>query len=266
MTARFPLRFAYSTINWGTKCDLAAALGEIRASGWQAVELFDHSLDWLGTPDHLLSLLDGLQVAAFFGGISVPTNRDEIATHKHRLDYAALFGAEMYGLVGGGRLRQRPPTDAEYTDLANACEELAVYAADLGIAIAYHPHTGCTIETETEIDLLLDRTHKMQLCLDVSHIALVDEDPVTQLHKYRERTGYIHMKDWARGKFVELGEGTIGIDFPKILAALANWEYKGWLVIENSRSDISPAHSASFNADYLKTLGYSLELKQGANS
>lgn len=262
MTDRFPLRFAYSTINWGTKCDLKAALAEIREAGWQAVELFDHSLDWLGTHDHLRGLLDGLRSAAFFGGISVPVSHDEIITHKRRLDYAALFGTEMYGLVGGGRLRQRPPTDEEYADLARACEELAVYAADLGIGIAYHPHTGCTVETEAEIDRLLNQTRVMQLCLDVSHIALVDEDPVTQLRKYRQRIGYIHMKDWARGKFVELGEGTIGIDFPAILAELESWRYEGWLVIENSRSDISPAHSARFNADYIRRLGYSLELNQ----
>ncbi len=260
------LSFGYSTINWTTTCDMVAALSEIQASGWHAVELFDHTLDWLGTPDHLRSLLNGLQVPAYFSSISVPTNRNEIEVHKRRMDYAALLGTTQYGLVGGGRLRYRPPTDAEYTDLADACEELALYGADKGITIAYHPHTGCTIETEAEIDILLDRSQHTQLCLDVSHVALVDEDSVTQLRKYRERLGYIHMKDWARGKFVELGEGTIGLDFPAILAELDSWPFTGWVVIENSRSDISPAHSAQFNADYVTGLGYSLNLPEGARA
>ena len=65
------LRFAYSTINWGTKPDLAAAFGEIRAAGWQALELFDHSLDWLGTPQHLTQALGGLHAATFFGGAAI---------------------------------------------------------------------------------------------------------------------------------------------------------------------------------------------------
>lgn len=254
------LRFAYSTINWGTKCDLDAALSEIRDGGWHAVELFDHSLDWLGTPETLRATLGGLKVATFFGAVEVPVSRDQIILHKRRIDYAALFGAEMYGLVGGGRLRYRPPTSDEYSNLAAGCEELAGYAADKGIGIAYHPHTGCTIETEAEIDILLNQTRLTQLCLDVSHIALVEEDPVTQLRKYRERTGYVHMKDWAKGKFVELGEGSINIDFPAILADLAASQFPGWIVIENSRSDISPAHSARFNADYLRRLGYTLTL------
>ena len=45
------LRLAYSTINWGETPDMAAAFAEIRDAGWHAVELFNHSLDWLGSPE-----------------------------------------------------------------------------------------------------------------------------------------------------------------------------------------------------------------------
>ncbi len=258
--AHFPLKFAYNTINWTTKCDLAAAAQEMLTAGWQAAEMFDHSLDWMGRPETLRKTLGGLKTATFFGGLEVPVSKESLFVHKQRIDYASEMGATDYGLVGGSRLRYRTPTDDEYTNLANACEELAEYGADKGITIGYHPHTGCTIETEAEIDILLDRTKRTMLCLDVSHIALVDEDPITQLAKYRSRTSYIHMKDWARGKFVELGLGTIGIDFPAIFAWLEQERFPGWVVIENSRSDISPAHSAQLNADYIRALGYSLAL------
>src|SRR5947209_1442702 len=93
------LRFAYSTINWGTKPDLGMTFKEICDAGWQAVELFDHSLDWLGTPDHLSGVLGGLKVATLFGGVEVPVSAESLTIHKRRIDYAALFGAEMYGLV-----------------------------------------------------------------------------------------------------------------------------------------------------------------------
>lgn len=260
------LRFAYSTINWGTKPDLAATFRSIRSIGWQAVELFDHSLDWLGTPDHLRTLLDGLHVATSFGGVEVPVSVEQLTIHKRRIDYAALFGADMYGLVGGSRQRMRPPTSDEYKNLAAACEELAVYGADRGVGLAYHPHVGCTIETEAEIDLLLHETQKTQLCLDASHIGLVGEDPIAHVRKYRSRTGYIHLKDWAAGKFVEMGQGTIGLDFPGLLAELEAQQYGGWVVIEQSRSDVSPAESARINAAYLHGLHYSLELREGQTS
>ncbi|MDZ4766377.1 MAG: sugar phosphate isomerase/epimerase [Chloroflexota bacterium] len=260
------LPFAYSTINWGTKTDLAAAFAEIRAAGWGAVELFDHALDWMGTFEHLRGLLGGLQVATSFGGLEVPVSAESITMHKRRIEYAGRMGATMYGLVGGTRLRYRPPTDDEYTNLARGCEELAVFGADWGVGVAYHPHTGCTIETGDEIDILLDRTQKMVLCLDASHIALVDEDPVAQLRKYRERLGYVHVKDWAQGKFVELGRGSIGIDFPACFAALDEMGFTGWVVVENSRSDVAPATSAQINADYVQSLGYSLALTEKVGS
>jgi len=62
------LRFAYSTINWGETPDLEKTFGEIREAGWNAVELFWHSLDWLGPMPRLLTALGDLQVATLFGG------------------------------------------------------------------------------------------------------------------------------------------------------------------------------------------------------
>ena len=254
------LRFAYSTINWGTKPDLAATFKEIRQSGWQAVELFDHPLDWLGTPAHLTRHLGNLRAATSFGIVDVPSSAEQLTIHKRRMEFAALFGVEMYGLVGGGRLRTRPPSAEEYKNLAASCEELTKFGARLGVGLAYHPHTGCTIETEAEIDILMNETKQTLLCLDASHIGLVGEDPVKHLQKYASRTGYVHLKDWAAGKFVEMGQGTIGLNFAAILGELAAQKFPGWVVIEQSRSDVSPAESAKLNAKYLKALGYALTL------
>lgn len=252
------MRFAYSTINWGETCDLAAAAEEMRSAGWGAAELFAHTLDWLGLPDLLTARLGGLRAATFFAGVDLPTSAKQLTIHKNRIDYAAAIGAEAYGVLTGGRPRWRGPNADEYREVAGFCEELAVYGAARGVAVAYHPHTGCTIETEDEIDLLMEQTRTLGLCLDASHIALVGEDPVAHMRKYRERLAYVHLKDWGRGKFVELGLGTLGIDFAAILGALAEMRYSGWIVVESSRSDESPLRSARINAEYLARLGYTL--------
>ena len=252
------LRFAYDTINWGETCDLAAAFAEIRQAGWKAAELFGHSLDWLGTPAHLKATLDGLIPATLFGSVAIPSSDQQRTIHMRRVEYAAEIGAEAYGLVGGGRMRTRPPSAAEIKQLAVLCEELAEYGAPLGVTVAYHPHTGCTVETEAEIDALMNETEKLTLCLDASHIALVGEDPVAHLRKYRARTGYIHLKDWADGSFTEMGRGKIGIDFPAILHELEQQQFKHWVVVEQSRSEVSPFRSAQVNAEYLRSIGYQL--------
>lgn len=250
------LKFAYSTINWGTDCDLAQAASEIREAGWSAVELYRHSLDWLGLPEDVHSRLSGLEVATVFGGVESPfLVPAQVTVHQRRIDHAAALGATDYGLVGGTRLRRRAPNAAEYRDLAALCEVLAVYGAAKGVAVGYHPHTGCTIETEREIDELLSAAPSAMLCLDVSHVALVDEDPVEQLRRYRSRISYVHVKDWARGHFVELGQGILADRWPAILDVLEEIEFPGWVVVEHSRSDESPAHSAVDNAAFLRRLG-----------
>lgn len=254
------LRFAYSTLNWGEIYPLDAMLADIHQAGWQAVEMFAQPLDWLGPVSHCRQQLEQAQLTAatLFGSVGLPTDKHQLTVQQRRIDYAAELGAEAYGLVGGSRLRWRPPSAEEYADLAQFCEALARYGADQGVVVSYHPHVACTVETEEEIDRLMAQTQYLKLCLDVSHIALVEEDPLKHLEKYRDRIGYLHLKDWARGKFVELGEGSLGIDFPTFLKHLDEQQYPAWIVVEQSRSDLSPRHSAQVNADYLRGLGYAL--------
>ena len=255
-TAPSPLRFAYSTINWGTTPDLATVASEIREGGWGAVELFWHDLGWLGPADRLRGTLGDLHVATLFGKAELPITGAQATRMRNEIAYAASVGAAHYGLIGGTRLRDRPPTAEESASLAAFCEDLARFGESVGVQVAYHPHVACTVETEAEIDCLLDATQALTLCLDVSHIALVDEDPLAHWAKYGSRTSYVHLKDWARGKFVEIGEGTLKIDFAGFLAALDAADFPGWVVVEQSRSDISPRHSAETNAAAVRRLGY----------
>lgn len=252
------LRFAYSTINWGTTCDITRAFTDIREAGWGAVELFGHSLDVLGTPGHLSVSLEGLVPATSFAGIEIPDSELQRTRLRNQIRFAAEIGAEAFGLVGGGRLRWRPPTTSEYAEVAALCEDLAVFGRDIGVSVSYHPHVACTVETSDEIDLLVSQTSELKLCLDPSHIALVGEDPLIVLDNYWHRLGYIHLKDWGKGKFAELGRGTIDIDFPGILAELSRREFAGWIVVEQSQSNVSPLESARINAGYLTELGYGI--------
>ncbi|MGH7920310.1 MAG: sugar phosphate isomerase/epimerase family protein [Candidatus Dormibacteraceae bacterium] len=259
------MRFAYSTINWGKDCDMAQAAAEIAAAGWPAVELFGHSLDLLGTPASLRRRLAGLQVATVFGHVAEPFHTAaQLEVHRRQIEFAAELGAQAYGLVGGQRRRQRAPLPEEYADLAGLLEEIAGEAAQAGVEIAYHPHSGCTVETQAEIDLVLGQAPRARLCLDVSHVAVVGEDAVTQLRKYRDRISYVHLKDWRDGHFVGLGEGILGPRWSDILGELEAWSFGGWVVVEQSRSEVSPARSAVENAQFLGRLGQRLAAPVGA--
>lgn len=252
------LRFAYSTINWGATCDIPQALADVREAGWGAVELFGHSLDLLGTPASLIAELGGLAPATLFAGIELPESVVQRTKLRNQVRFASEIGASHFGLVGGARLRWRPPATDEYAALAALCEDLATFGDSVGVTVSYHPHVACTIESSEEIEILMRQTTSLKLCLDASHIALVGEDPVTVLDAWWDRLGYIHLKDWGYGKFAELGRGTIDIDFAGILAELVRRRFDGWVVLEQSQSDVSPLESARINAAYLKGLGYDL--------
>ncbi len=252
------LRFAYSTINWGATCDIAAVLADIREAGWRGIEFFGHPLDLLGTPASLNAQLGDLTPATLFGSIELPVSDLHRRVHKNHIHFASEIGAEAYGLVGGGRLRYRPPVAQEYAELAAFCEELAVYGTSVDVTVSYHPHALCTIETSDEIDLLMAQTSELKLCLDASHIALVGEDPFSVIEHWWDRLGYIHLKDWGNGKFAELGRGTLDIDFAAILQMLSDRAFPGWIVLEQSQSAASPLESARINAEYLRGLGYDI--------
>jgi len=252
------LRFAYSTINWGATCDIEAALADIHEAGWNGIEFFGHTLDLLGTPASLNAQLGDLTPATLFGSIALPVSDLHRAIHKNHIRFASEIGAEAYGLVGSGRLRYRPPAAHEYAELAALCEEMAVYGKSVGVTVSYHPHALCTIETSDEIELLMAQTSELKLCLDASHIALVGEDPLGVIEHWWDRLGYIHLKDWGNGKFAELGRGTLDIDFAAILQMLSDRAFPGWVVLEQSQSEVSPLESARINAGYLRGLGYDI--------
>jgi sugar phosphate isomerase/epimerase len=252
------VKFAYSTINWGRTCDLEQTFQQIRDAGWSAVELYGHNLDWLGAPSQLKRKLGGLHPATVFASLGSPKDRDELTIHKNRIDYCAEIGASAYGLVGAQRLRWRAPSEDELKEMAAFCEELAEHGATQDVLVSYHPHTGCTAETTPEIDVLMGASSQLKLCLDASHIAVVGEDPQEVVDRFWDRVGYFHIKDWGDGKFVELGDGTLGIDFPALLRHIQDRGFTGWMVVENSRSEVSAESSANANAKFLTEHGFEI--------
>jgi inosose dehydratase len=60
------------------------------------------------------------------------------------------------------------------------------------------------------------------------------EDAVAQLEKYRDRLAYVHLKDWTKGKFCLMGQGSVGLDFRSIRETLNAIGYQGWVMGELS--------------------------------
>ena len=253
-------RLGYSTITWGPTPDLHEALGAIADAGWEGVEFISATPDWLGTPKRLRGLLDqyGLEPSCMLGSVSIAEDREMVLERQKRLiEYAAEIGSGLYAFIGAPRVPLRLPTDEEFKQLADVSEALIDHAAPYDITVVYLAHPRCTVESEAEQDQLLSYTDRLQICLDVSVSGLMREDPIAQIHKYRDRLAYLHMKDLGLSKFCVMGEGTGELDFGLIRETLNEVGYSGWVTGElSSYADTPAVESCYANMAHLKSVGY----------
>ena len=150
-------------------------------------------------------------------------------------------------------LAERPILDAaRWAEFGKGVEALAEFAAGQGIALVYHHHMGTIVESEDEIDLLMQHTGPhAKLLLDTGHCLFGGGNPEAVARKYMDRVGHIHAKNIRpvivdqvraeklsflegvrRGVFTVPGDPEGGVDFVPVLKIAAEHGYAGWLVIE----------------------------------
>jgi inosose dehydratase len=169
-------------------------------------------------------------------------------------------------------------TVAEWKVFATGAEAVArAVKNETGLPTVFHHHCAGYVETHDEIGKLLELTDPgiLGLVFDTGHYTFGSggADAVEAMNAFRERIWYIHLKDchpkvaarsrkegWnyfqslRHGIFCELGKGSV--DFPRVLRTLAEWNYPGYLLVEQ---DVlpgmgSPKESARRNYQYLSSI------------
>ena len=162
----------------------------------------------------------------------------------------------------GAKLSRRPVLpDTDWRLFAGRLTQLADIAAGEGLSIAYHHHMGTIVQTEAEVDRLMDMTGpNVTLLLDTGHATFAGADPVALARRYRDRITHVHCKDVrpavmaaalrddqsfldsvVDGVFTVPGDGVV--DFPAVLAELP--DYNGWLVVEAEQDPVK-AHPLTY--------------------
>ncbi len=158
-------------------------------------------------------------------------------------------------------------TDEGFEKLARLLETLGRESNALGHPLAFHNHVGTFVETPEEVDRLFDISDPelVGACLDVGHYQLGGGDPVAALRRYGERVVHVHLKDvdasvarqMRAGEvngfldglrqriFTEVGSGLL--DVSGVLAALAERDYRGWIVVEHDTTWRAPSESAAMS-------------------
>ena len=124
------------------------------------------------------------------------------------------------------------------------------WCSEQGMPIAYHHHMAAVIETEDELDQLMNQSGAgLPLLYDAGHMAFAGGDVLRVIEKHHKRISHVHTKDVRKrvvdsidrsrqsfldavvlGVFTVPGDGSL--DFGEIAKRLAGYGYEGWFVVE----------------------------------
>ncbi len=258
----------------GGDIPLETCLSETRLAGYAGTELggkFPRTAAELGPllAAHRLRLVSG-----WYDGRILDREPDaEFAAIAPHLTLLRDLGCTVvvYADTSRGRhdgifhpLSQRPRLTADdWPAYGRKLTALADRMADFGVRMAFHHHMGTIVQTDTEVDLMMQHSgDTVGLLFDTGHCLFARGDPAALLHRHIGRVVHVHCKDVRRavldralatdmgfmdavlqGIFTVPGDGCI--DFVPLLRELHAHGYAGWLVVE-AEQDPRIAHPLAY--------------------
>jgi inosose dehydratase len=263
------IRFGVSPIAWinddmpelGGDTPLEQVLAEARDIGFAGIELGGR---FPRDPQTLTSLLARFRLVLVGGWYSASlltrTAREEIAALQAHLALLKALGcrvfihAETSNAIHGDRERPLSATPrldrAAWAHFGAKLTEVADYVAAAGLRLAYHHHLGTVVESGEDLEWFLQSTGpSVGMTIDTGHAALGGVDAVSLIRTHPQRVAHVHCKD-VRGEvfrrikaeggsflrgvldgmFTVPGDGDL--DFRKVMQALAQIGYSGWIIVE----------------------------------
>ena len=266
----------------GGDTPLDTCLAETRQAGYAGTEMGGK---FPKTAAALRPVLDRHQlkfVSGWYSGqVLQHSAEEEINDIAGHLDLLAAMGSPVMVFAEGANSfqsnRSMPAAthialdDANWKPYGARLTKLAEHMAARGVRMAFHHHMGTAVQTEAEIDRLMNVTGEaVGLLLDTGHATYAGADPLALARRHAKRIVHVHCKDvrsdvLARvqfegksfldavlaGVFTVPGDG--GIDFPPILRVLRESGYSGWLVVE-AEQDPAKAHPLTYATMGFKNL------------
>jgi len=153
------------------------------------------------------------------------------------------------------------------TECARRCYE------QYGVKSVLHNHAWTLIESPHEVDTFMELTDPLFVLagFDTAQLAYGGYDPAAALEKWKERIGYLHIKDnnpvlptklpvaeknalrrEGFHVFWPLGQGALGdAGLDAVLNVLREIDYQGWITSELDSSDKSPREAVAENYEWL---------------
>ena len=263
------LKFGMSPISWsnddlpelGGETSLATCLRETRLAGFTGTETGGKFPKDVASLKKVLKEHDLKLVSGWYSGqlLSISAEQ-EIENIKPQLELFRDLGAAVlvYGEtfetvqnVRNAPLCNKPTLpEADFVAYGERLTKVAQYCASEGVPLSFHHHMGTGVETERELDLVMQNTgDAVGLLVDTGHLVFGGGDLFGVVDRYGHRINHVHTKDIRqdimagvdrtkdsfldcvlRGIFTVPGDGMI--DYGRFMQALADKNYEGWVIVE----------------------------------
>jgi inosose dehydratase len=273
-------RLGHTGITWPfTPEGAKQAIADLASLGYRGFETFGFTIDqYPDGVDGLRADLDWHGIALVSAYCSAPlidpaTASEDIAKMVAWARKVKDLGGSVI-VVGAGR-RQKPHfSPADYRGMVGTLNEVGRRCLDLGIAVAFHPHTGTPVETRAEIDQVMGAIDPDAVFFapDTGQIEKGGSDPVDVLRTYLPLIRHVHLKDYDGGpneqdaqrqdldrtgylNYTPVGSGVV--DIPGIVRMLDDAGFAGWWMVEldgTPAAPYAPKEAAAMSKRYLDDL------------
>jgi len=274
------LNIGATGILWGYSANnLEQSLKDISSLGYHGFETFGNVIEeWEKNRGGLAQLIEKYNVPI----ISAFCMTDVIDPSKKAAELEKLTRWAKMLKTNGGKVieycaasinRKGYDYKEHKSYLVESMNDYAKAVTNEGLVCALHPHTGTAIETEEEINFIMNNvdTTYMKFGPDVGQIQKGGGDPVKVVKDFLPLIEHMHLKDYAGGDNGYLGYSPLGdgkVNLKEILDMLEKRkkEMAGMVLFEldydgKIKPPYTPLEAAKRSRDFLAGLGYKFENK-----
>lgn len=248
----------------------------VQSAGYDAVDVTQLETQFLGA-DYVLDVLRRHHLTASsyisfgqFASADEDGFEDRIMQAKQGADTACRLGADVWMLVpqAHDQIGENAPEQL-HAQMIRHWKEITPYAKEKGLHVVVEdtPDLKLHFCMAKDVQEVLDAVPGLELVYDSGNMVLVGEDPAKYLDMFRDKIGYVHLKDMRRAPadammpdFSQDGTpmtsaptGTGLVDLKAVTKKLKAIGYEGRMTVEFSVDD---------DKDYIKSLIRSREFAE----
>ena len=176
-----------------------------------------------------------------------------ISLLRRAIAIAADLGAPVVSFWSGVVPDGLDRADA-WNRFSAGCEDMILEAQARGVTLGLEPEPGMLVERVDDWERFaarLGHPDGLGLTLDIGHCQCLETEPIEEcVRRGGDRLVHVQIEDMRRGVHEHLDFGDGEIDFPPVLAALAEIGYRGLVCVELSR------HSHTAHTTVPRAIGF----------